>query len=178
MFERILVAIDASTVTDQVVDQAIAMAQATHAHLILLHVLSPFDQAYPSPVFPSIDAVYPSMHGEAVKAYMHHWQTYEQEGLALLRSRLDQARQAGVGAEINQSIGNPGRIICEMAHTSQADLIMIGRRGLAGLSEFLLGSVSNYVLHHAPCSVLTVQATQLIQPPPAADRTTELVPSG
>lgn len=177
MFERILVAIDNSTVTDQVVDQAIALAQATHAHLTLLHVLSPFDQAYPSPVFPSIDAVYPSMHGEAVKAYMHHWQIYEEEGLALLRSRFDQVQQAGVGAEMNQAIGNPGRIICEVAQTSQADLIMIGRRGLAGLSEFLLGSVSNYVLHHAPCSVLTVQATQVSQHPPTGARTTELVPS-
>jgi phage terminase large subunit GpA-like protein len=33
---------------------------------------------------------------------------------------------------------------------------MVGHRGRTGLSEFLLGSVSNYVMHHAPCSVLVV----------------------
>ncbi|MEO0350033.1 MAG: universal stress protein, partial [Cyanobacteria bacterium P01_A01_bin.15] len=43
-----------------------------------------------------------------------------------------------------------------------ADLIMMGRRGRSGFSELLLGSVSNYVMHHAPCSVLTVQG--VLQP--------------
>ncbi len=38
-----------------------------------------------------------------------------------------------------------------------ADLIVVGRRGRSGLSELILGSASNYVLHHAPCSVLTLQ---------------------
>jgi len=36
-------------------------------------------------------------------------------------------------------------------------VIMIGRHGRTGLAEFFLGSVSNYVMHHAPCSVLTIQ---------------------
>ncbi|NEO28803.1 MAG: universal stress protein, partial [Kamptonema sp. SIO4C4] len=35
--------------------------------------------------------------------------------------------------------------------------VIIGRRGRVGLSEILLGSVSNYVLHHAPCAVMVVQ---------------------
>ncbi|MDB9482953.1 universal stress protein, partial [Dolichospermum circinale CS-537/05] len=35
-------------------------------------------------------------------------------------------------------------------------LIMMGRRGRSGLAEFFLGSQSNYVLHHAPCSVQIV----------------------
>ncbi|MGQ9872468.1 universal stress protein [Leptodesmis sp.] len=38
-----------------------------------------------------------------------------------------------------------------------ADLILIGNRGHTGLKELFLGSASNYVLHHAPCSVLTVK---------------------
>jgi nucleotide-binding universal stress UspA family protein len=33
----------------------------------------------------------------------------------------------------------------------------MGRRGRTGLSELFLGSVSNYVTHHAPCSVLTLK---------------------
>ncbi len=44
-----------------------------------------------------------------------------------------------------------------MARNCGADVIVMGRRGHSGLSELILGSVSNYVLHHAPCSVLIVQ---------------------
>ena len=43
-----------------------------------------------------------------------------------------------------------------MANSWQADMIIVGNRGRSGLSEFFLGSVSNYVMHHAPCSVLVV----------------------
>ncbi|MFM7578374.1 MAG: universal stress protein, partial [Microcystaceae cyanobacterium] len=36
------------------------------------------------------------------------------------------------------------------------DVIVVGHRGRWGLSEILLGSVSNYVFHHAHCPVLVV----------------------
>ncbi|MEA5469202.1 universal stress protein [Spirulina sp. 06S082] len=44
-----------------------------------------------------------------------------------------------------------------MVKSWQADLIAIGRCGHSGLTELFLGSVSNYVLYHAFCSVLIVQ---------------------
>ena len=39
----------------------------------------------------------------------------------------------------------------------KADLIVLGSRGLSGIKAFLLGSVSDRVAHHAPCSVLIVR---------------------
>ncbi|MGC1393382.1 MAG: universal stress protein [Coleofasciculaceae cyanobacterium] len=36
-------------------------------------------------------------------------------------------------------------------------MVVVGRRGRTGLAEAFLGSVSNYVVHHAPCSVLVIQ---------------------
>ncbi|MBE9048435.1 universal stress protein, partial [Pleurocapsales cyanobacterium LEGE 10410] len=63
----------------------------------------------------------------------------------------------GVQTEFNQLTGNPGRLICELAADWSADLILVGSRGLKGLKEMFLGSVSNYVTHHAPCSVLIVR---------------------
>jgi len=61
-----------------------------------------------------------------------------------------------VDAEFTQNTGSPGRVICEIAKAWQADLIILRRRGYSGLTEMLLGSVSNYVLHHAPCSIHVV----------------------
>ncbi len=44
-----------------------------------------------------------------------------------------------------------------MARAWSADLILVGSRGLKGLKEMFLGSVGNYVTHHAPCSALIVR---------------------
>jgi nucleotide-binding universal stress UspA family protein len=157
MFNQILVAIDGSEASLQAFEQAVALASATTARLMLLHVLSPFDEVYPSPVFPGVDSIYTGIHTEAVKVYLKQWQSYEQRGLELLRSQTAIATKAGVITEFSQTVGNPGHTICEVARTWEADLIMMGRRGLTGLNEWLIGSVSNYVLHHALCSVLAVQ---------------------
>ncbi len=92
-----------------------------------------------------------------VNLYQQHWQKLEQEGLELLQSLAEEATQAGVKTEWGQSLGYPGRNICESAQTWSADLILLGSRGLTGLKEMFLGSVSNYVTHHAPCSVLIVR---------------------
>ena len=157
MFHKILVALNGSDSSKQVFDKAVALAQATHAHLMLLHVLTPFDEGYPTPIFPGADGVYPMMHQEAMEHYMKQLEIYEKKGLELLRSLTAQAVAVGVRAEFNQAIGSPGQAICSLAGSWGADLILMGRRGRTGISELLLGSVSNYVTHHATCSVLIVQ---------------------
>lgn len=157
MFHKILVALDDSNSSQQVFAEAVALAKATNASLMLLHVLSPFEGEYPGSIYPAIDGIYPGLHRETVQIYMHQWQQFEQQALESLRALSHKAIEVDVPAEFTQNLGDPGRMICELANTWNADLIMVGRRGRSGLSEFFLGSVSNYVLHHAPCSVLTVQ---------------------
>ncbi len=90
------------------------------------------------------------------EVYQQQWQKYEKEGLEFLRSRTDKATAAGIKTEFTQTAGHPGKAICNLARTWSADLIVVGRRGRNGLSEFFVGSVSNYVLHHAPCEVLVI----------------------
>jgi nucleotide-binding universal stress UspA family protein len=53
--------------------------------------------------------------------------------------------------------GLPGQIIVEFVKESDADLIVMGSRGLSGLKELFLGSVSHYVVQKAPCPVLIVK---------------------
>ncbi len=157
MFHKILVALDRSETSQQVFDEAIVLAKATQASVMLLHALSPFDGGYSGSIYPAIDGIYPGLYRETVQTYADQWHEFEREALEFLQSLSQTAIQSGVSAEFSQNFGDPGRTICEVARTWGADLIIVGRRGRSGLNEFFLGSVSNYVLHHAPCSVLTVQ---------------------
>lgn len=157
MFHKILVAIDRSETSTQVFDEAIALAQADGADLMLLHVLSAEEEGSPDIyLMPSVE-YYPALRANSWEFYQKQWQAFENQGLDLLRSHTEAATAAGVRTEFTQVSGSPGRTICDLARNWSADLIVMGRRGRSGLSELILGSVSNYVLHHAPCSVLIVQ---------------------
>jgi nucleotide-binding universal stress UspA family protein len=54
-------------------------------------------------------------------------------------------------------VGLPADVIVREARTSDADLIVVGARGLGPLKRVLLGSVSESVLGHAHCPVLVVR---------------------
>ncbi len=157
MFHKILVAIDKSEMSQQVFDKAVSLAKATDARLMLLHVSSPFDEYYLKPGFASVECAYPNLYSGSVSRYMNEWEEYEREGLDWLRSLAQEAIAQGVKTEFTQNLGDPGQMICALARTWHSDVIIMGRRGRTGLSELFLGSVSNYVLHHAPCAVLVVQ---------------------
>ncbi|MGH8003018.1 MAG: universal stress protein [Brasilonema sp.] len=156
MFHKILAALDASEMGNLVFEQALGLAKKTEASVMLLHVLSAEEEGSPyMPMLSSVDC-YPGLGVQNIEFYQKQWDAYETEGLKMLRLRASEALSAGVNAEFTQNLGSPGRIICHLARSWGADLIVIGRRGRSGLTEFLLGSVSNYVLHHAPCSVFVV----------------------
>ena len=55
------------------------------------------------------------------------------------------------------SYGDAGVKIVEEATKHNVDLIVVGSRGLGGIKSFLLGSVSNYVLHHTDIPVLVIK---------------------
>jgi nucleotide-binding universal stress UspA family protein len=157
MFHKILVAIDSSKNNHQVFDQALALAKATGSNLMLLHVLSSEEEGSPNVSMVGLE-YYPTIAGEVAEMYQKQWADYENRGLEMLQFYAERAAAAGVSAESTQNFGSPGRIICELARTWEADLIVMGRRGHSGLNELILGSVSNYVLHHASCSVFTIQS--------------------
>lgn len=155
MYQKVLVAMDTAS-NQQVFDAAVSLAKANNANLMLLHVLSEEEVGSPTPILPSLE-YYPSLNDKNWELYQEQRKACAKQGLELLRLHQEQANAAGVSAEFTQLGGSPGRAICELARNWGADLIITGRRGRSGLSELFLGSVSNYVLHHAPCSVLVVQ---------------------
>lgn len=155
MINKILVAIDTSDKNKTVFNSAISMAKSTGASLMLLRVLSEEDSDYPT--FPTY-VYYQILNDIENGVFQESWQQYEQQGINFLSELTEQARQAGIDTEYTQISGIIGWEICELARDWSADLIMVGSRGLKGLKEMFLGSVSNYVTHHAPCSVLIVRA--------------------
>jgi len=157
MFSKILVAVTNNEIGQQVFEKALTLAGASNAELILLHVISPFDDDYLAASRMQTDEAYTNFHTHGVEYYLRQWEALKQRGIDFLTLLTNQAIAKNINAEFTQEIGDPSRLICETARTWKADLIVMGRRGRSGLSEFFLGSVSNYVLHHAPCSVLTVQ---------------------
>ena len=76
------------------------------------------------------------------------------------------ARAAGelasqdVEVETYAQEGEPAQVILEVALEHDADLIVVGARGLTGFQRFLLGSVSSKLSHHAPCDVMIVREGQ------------------
>ena len=92
----------------------------------------------------------------AIQQYQKELQDREQQGLERLESYAREARARNIQVEIFQNLGDAGRTICETAKNYSADVIVMGRNQKSMLSEIFLGSTSNYVLHHAPCSVLVI----------------------
>lgn len=67
------------------------------------------------------------------------------------------AESAGVAISTDVLFGSPDSRIVETAEEWKADLIVVGSHGYSRWERLLLGSVSDSVVHHAPCSVLVVR---------------------
>jgi nucleotide-binding universal stress UspA family protein len=82
---------------------------------------------------------------------------WEEEARKTLEGTLEQAARdaarEGVTVETHARWGNPAEVLCDLAAHLNADLIVVGNRGMQGGRRFL-GSVPNTVSHHSPCSVL------------------------
>lgn len=156
MVSRILVALDRSQISHTIFETALVLAQTYSARLMLLHVLS--SQSTDSPPDPRMMSLglEAQLSADWVKSYHDQWQKFEQESLELLKTFEDRSLKAGVETEVTQTYGNPGRTICDRAQSWNADLVVMGRRGHSNLTEWFLGSVSNYVMHHVCCSVYLV----------------------
>ena len=83
---------------------------------------------------------------------------YASRELEMVRQNVSGvAKEAGVYCSYVQKSGHPYDGIIGYAAEHHPDLIVVGSRGLGGFGQMLVGSVSNYVAHHAPCPVLVVR---------------------
>ncbi|HEV3229573.1 MAG TPA: universal stress protein [Solirubrobacteraceae bacterium] len=147
MFKSIVVGTDGSDTAKKAVSQAADLAKSIGAEV---HIVSAYE-----PV-PST-----RLREEAVEAPEDlQWMINPREDVdATLKDAAAEVEAAGVKVETYARQGDPADAILDVAEERNADLIIVGNKGMTGAKRFLLGSVPNKVSHHAPSSVLIIRTT-------------------
>jgi nucleotide-binding universal stress UspA family protein len=147
MFGSIVVGTDGSETAGEAVSQATELAKAVGAKIHLVSAFEPVGNQRLRQERQEIpeDAA---------------WMVNEREDVdATLREAAEKIQEAGVEVETNARQGDPADAILDVAEEKNADLIVVGNKGMSGAKRFLLGSVPNKVSHHAPCSVMIIRTT-------------------
>ena len=145
MFGSIVVGTDGSETAGEAVRQATDLAKAVGAQI---HLVSAFEPVGNQRLREERTQVPDDM----------QWMVNEREDVeATLRQAGESLEESGVKVETYARQGDPADAILDVAEEQNADLIIVGNKGMTGAKRFLLGSVPNKVSHHAPCDVLIVQ---------------------
>jgi nucleotide-binding universal stress UspA family protein len=142
---RILLAIDDSKFSEAATQALIAQAKPKETEVRVLHVIEPL------PLYPEgqswgyTEPPRPVSEEERKDAE----ELVEQQGKRL--------REAGFQVTTAIEHGSPKLVIIDSAKEWRADLVILGSHGRKGLERFLMGSVSEAVARHAPCSVQIVR---------------------
>jgi nucleotide-binding universal stress UspA family protein len=158
MLNKILITLGDDSDAAKILEHGLTVAAKFNAEVMLLHVLNPLQShGFNVADSPLLGGILPIVNDEAIKKYTEEWQIYEKKSMERLQSYQQQAIDRGLKTQILQNFGDSAPMICAAAKEWSADLIVIGRNQKPNLSEIFLGSTSSYVLHHASCSVFTVQ---------------------
>jgi nucleotide-binding universal stress UspA family protein len=139
MFKCIILALDGSGHSLRALDCARTLAERFDAKLILVH-------AYPR-----------TSDLRDLEGYDRLVSQRKNAGQEILDDA--QERLGGVSLEVEEDLleGPATDAILSVAEIRQADLIVLGTRGMGSVKGLLVGSVSNKVTHHAPCTVMVVR---------------------
>ena len=146
---RILIATDGSEYSKTAVEECCRMVIDPANTEVL--VVSAYEDAYPITAEPfALSADYYQKLEEAVREQAG---SFVDEAKETIRKKFP---DAGLTVSTGVLRGAPDQQVVEKAKEWNADLIVVGSHG-RGFWGRLLGSVSNGVVHHAPCSVLVVR---------------------
>jgi nucleotide-binding universal stress UspA family protein len=82
---------------------------------------------------------------------------------AKIRTQVDELRAEGLDAklvELTGPVAKAASMIADLAATTDADVIVVGTRGLGPLAGMILGSLTQKLVHVAPCSVVAVPGSK------------------
>ena len=147
MFTRIVVGTDGSETAAEAVRQAIDLARLAGASLSIVSAYEPVPKR--------------RLEGEqqGVPADVQHEIGPREDVNLVLDAAAAEAKKAGIEVQTHPIEAEPAEAILNVAEETNADLIVVGNKGMTGARRFLLGSVPNNVSHHAPCSVIIVRTS-------------------
>lgn len=140
--KKILVATDFSNASAQALKNAVEIATACKASILLLHIVHDPAEA-------------PGFYA-AKKAGKKVLRNMEQAAEQMMKDFAEQELGAFDKFDVRVEPGLPAEQIVRWAKKEKADLIAIGTHGRSGLVRLMLGSVADRVIRTAPCPVLTV----------------------
>ena len=147
MFSSIVVGTDGSETAAEAVRQAADLAKTLNAHVHLVSAYEPVPER--------------RLREERsqVPDDLQYLVSPREDVEKVLEEESERLRQAGVEVETYAREGDPADAILDVAEEKNADLIIVGNRGMTGAKRFLLGSVPNKVSHHASSSVMIIRTT-------------------
>jgi nucleotide-binding universal stress UspA family protein len=140
--KTILAAVDSSSISESVVNEAASLASAGKARIVLLTIVQP--PVITSEYAPMIENI-----GEITAAG-------EKAAAHLLRKLQTRLQTAEVPVEVVQRTGGPVAHILQQAEEHRADYIVMGSHGHTAFYDLLVGSTTHGVLMRAPCPVVIV----------------------
>lgn len=143
MVQHLLIAVDGSSSSHHAANQGFGLARQTGAKVTLAYVLESPPVIPVGPLSGYVMTSPPRTDADLERAR------------AELKSLANEAQ--GVTVETRVELGVPADVLCELAERLSVDMIVVGARGLTPGTRWLMGSVSDRVVHHAPCPVLVVR---------------------
>lgn len=144
MFNKILVPVDGSEAAWRALEYATVLGEKFHSTITIVHVVQ---------VHYTLPTV--AINGE-IPFISLNIQEIETTGYKIIE--LAKERMSNYPTfETNLEFGHPAERVVSLAKDNAYDLIVIGSRGLSGISEFFLGSVSNNVSQTSPVPVMIVK---------------------
>ena len=147
MFRTIVVGTDGSETAHKAVDAAVELARLSGA---ALEIVSAYE---PEPIQRL------RREARAIPPDLQWMVNRRAEVDATLHHAAERALAAGVTTGTTAREGDPADAIIDVAEERDADLIVVGNKGMTGARRFLLGSVPNRVSHHAPCAVMIIRTS-------------------
>jgi nucleotide-binding universal stress UspA family protein len=147
MFDRIVVGTDGSDTATDAVKTAIELAKISKAKLEIVSAYEPIPQ----------DRL--KQEGEGISGDIAHTVNPREDVQFILDRAAAEAKKAKVDVVTHPREGDPADAILDVAEENDADLVMVGNKGMTGARRFLLGSVPNKISHHSPCDVWIVKTT-------------------
>jgi nucleotide-binding universal stress UspA family protein len=144
LYNNILVAYDGSELGDKALETAIELAKLIpSARLKVLHVVR-------FPVLIIGEALVPAGADTTSRIY--------EEAEHIVQKAKDRLAAAGIEGKVDMAEGYPPGVIVDYSVEHRCDLIVIGSRGLSGIKELMLGSVSHYVVQRSHIPVYVVKS--------------------